>query len=151
MEKHVFESNNGMITVTPTTVTIHHKKGSYHGGKTKEIRIKSISGIEMGQPGKIFAGYIQFMFSGGSEAGGWSRIDAAKNENCIMFRKNKQAMFEECRDLVNRYIEESQSSSGKEAAATSEADELAKWAALKESGAITADEYETKKRQILGL
>jgi hypothetical protein len=35
--------------------------------------------------------------------------------------------------------------------ATSAADELAKWAALRDSGVISAEEFEAKKRQLLGL
>lgn len=149
-DKHVFESGTGIVTVTPSTVTIEHKRGTYHGGKTKEIRIKSISGIEIGKPGAIMAGHIQFMFSGGKESGGRGRIDAAKNENCVMFRKKDLAQFEECKALINRYIEEAQGSAP-QVAASSDADELAKWAQLKESGAITEEEYDVKKRQILGL
>jgi Short C-terminal domain/Bacterial PH domain len=33
----------------------------------------------------------------------------------------------------------------------SAADELAKWAALRDSGVITAEDFEAKKRQLLGL
>jgi hypothetical protein len=149
MEKHVFESGTATVTVTPTTVTIEHKRGTYHGGKTKEIRMKSISGIEIGKPGAILAGHIQFMFSGGKEAGGRGRIDAAKNENCVMFRKKDLAQFEKCRDLVSQYIEESQSGSS-QVNATSDADELSKWLALKNSGVISEEEFEIKKRQIIG-
>jgi hypothetical protein len=35
--------------------------------------------------------------------------------------------------------------------ASSAADELAKWAALRDSGVISAEEFEAKKRQLLGL
>jgi hypothetical protein len=36
-------------------------------------------------------------------------------------------------------------------AVASDADELAKWAALRDSGVITAEDFEAKKRQLLGL
>jgi Bacterial PH domain/Protein of unknown function (DUF2510)/Short C-terminal domain len=36
-------------------------------------------------------------------------------------------------------------------AAPSEADELAKWAALRDSGVISAEDFQVKKRQLLGL
>jgi len=150
MEKHVFESGVAIVEVTPEKVVIRHKRGTYHGGKTKEIRIKSITGIEMKEPGMVMAGYIQFIFSGGKEAGGWSRIDAAKNENTVMFRKKDLKKFLECKALVERYIEQAQSSKP-QVAATSDADELAKWLALKETGAITEEEFQAKKKQILGL
>jgi Short C-terminal domain len=149
MEKHVFESGVAVVEVTPEKVVIKHKRGTYHGGKTKEIRIKSITGIEMKEPGMIMAGYIQFIFSGGKEADGWSRIDAAKNENTVMFRKKELPQFLECKALVERYIEQAQKSSS--AKLLSDADELAKWLALKDAGAITEEEFHAKKRQILGL
>lgn len=149
MESQVFDFKLGKITVTPATVTIEHKKGTYHGGKVKEIRIKSISGIETREPGAIMAGYISFMFSGGKEAGGYGRIDAAKNENTVMVKKEfKQAL--ECKALVEKYMNEIHTAPAQVAVA-SEADELAKWVALRDSGAITEEEYNTKKHQILGL
>lgn len=144
-----FESGTGYITVTPTTVTIEHKRGTYHSRKVKEIRIKSISAVEMKKPGAIKAGYISFIFSGGKEASGRSIFDAVKNENTLMVGKKEYPKFLECKALIDRYIVEAQGSSGK-SAPTSDADELSKWVALKESGAITADEYEAKKQRILG-
>jgi hypothetical protein len=36
-------------------------------------------------------------------------------------------------------------------AASSDADELAKWARLRDSGVISAEDFEAKKRQLLGL
>jgi hypothetical protein len=149
MEEHVFDFKLGKITVTPATVKIEHKKGTYHGGKVKEIRIKSITGIETREPGAIMAGYISFMFSGGKEAGGYGRFEAAKNENTVMVKKDFKQVLE-CKALVERYMYETNSAPA-QVATTSDADELAKWVALRDSGAITAEEYEAKKRQILGL
>jgi hypothetical protein len=36
-------------------------------------------------------------------------------------------------------------------AVSSDADELAKWAGLRDSGVISAEDFEAKKRQLLGL
>ena len=105
--------------------------------------------FEMKEPSMVMAGYIQFIFSGGKEAGGRSRIDAAKNENTVMFRKKDLKKFLECKALVERYIEQAQNNSPVKT--LSSADELAKWLALKDAGAITEEEFQAKKRQILGL
>lgn len=150
-ERHVFESGTGIVTVTPTTITIQHKKGTYHGGKTKEIRIKSISAVEMKEPGRILAGYIQFVFSGGKEAGGRKVLDPVKNENTVMVAKKDFAKFRECKAIVDAYIDRAQSSAPAQVAAASEADELAKWVSLRDQGVITAEEFDAKKKQILGL
>ncbi|MCY7683278.1 SHOCT domain-containing protein [Bacillus velezensis] len=146
-EWKTFESNTGSITVSRSKVIIKHKRGTYHGGKEKEIQIKSISAVEMKKPGKILAGYISFIFSGSKEASGKWVIDAAKNENTLMIGKKQYPDFLKCKELIDQYIEEAQSSSA--AAGPSDADELMKWAALKDSGAITEEEYEVKKREIL--
>jgi hypothetical protein len=150
MEKHVFDAPVATVTVTSEKVVIQHKKGTLHAGKTKEIRIKSITGVEMKEPGMIAAGYIQFIFSGGKEASSYKLMDAVKNENTVMLRKKDFEKFKECKALVDRYIEQAQFSKT-QVAATSEADELAKWLALKEAGAITEEEFQAKKKQILGL
>jgi hypothetical protein len=148
----VFESNVAKVTVTPQTITIEHKKGTYHSGKVKDIRIKSISGVEIKKPGTVMAGYIQFIFSGGKESGGRYRMDAAKNENTVMFRKKEYDSFLECKRLIDQYIEEAQSSKPAVTTPTSsDADELKKWADLREAGAISDEEYDSKKKQILGL
>ncbi|MGG3720247.1 SHOCT domain-containing protein [Bacillus subtilis] len=57
--------------------------------------------------------------------------------------------FLKCKALIDQYIEEAQTSSP--VSTPSDADELMKWAALKDSGAITEEEYEVKKREILGI
>ena len=65
-----------------------------------------------------------------------------------MVRKKYYADFLKCKALIDQYIEEAQTSSP--VSTSSDADELMKWAALKDSGAITEEEYEVKKREILG-
>ncbi len=147
-EQTTYRCDTGSITVEPTKITIKHATGTYHAGKEKEIRIKAISAVEMKKPGKLVAGYISFIFSGGKEASGKWTVDAAKNENTMMVRKKYYADFLKCKALIDQYIEEAQTSSP--VSTPSDADELMKWAALKDSGAITEEEYEVKKREILG-
>ncbi|MFE6373279.1 SHOCT domain-containing protein [Bacillus subtilis] len=147
-EQTTYRCDTGSITVEPTKITIKHAPGTYHAGKEKEIRIKAISAVEMKKPGKLVAGYISFIFSGGKEASGKWTVDAAKNENTMMVRKKYYADFIKCKALIDQYIEEAQTSPT--VSTPSDADELMKWAALKNSGAITEEEYEVKKREILG-
>ena len=85
-EQTTYRCDTGSITVEPTKITIKHAPGTYHAGKEKEIRIRAISAVEMKKPGKLVAGYISFIFSGGKEASGKWTVDAAKNENTMMVR-----------------------------------------------------------------
>ncbi|MFP7479457.1 SHOCT domain-containing protein [Terribacillus saccharophilus] len=150
MSDHYFECGTGSITITPTTVTIQHKKGTYHGGKQKDIQIKSISGIELKEPGRLIAGHISILFSGGTEAGGRKAIDAAKNENSLMISKKYYKDFLECKRVIQEYMN-APSESKVAVAATSDADELAKWVALRDSGVITEEEFTVKKKEIIGI
>jgi hypothetical protein len=150
MSEHVFECGTGSIKVTPTTVTIQHKKGTYHSGKQKDIRIKAISGIELKEPGRIIAGHISIIFSGGKEDGGRKAMDAAKNENSLMIAKKHYKDFLKCKRVIQEYMD-APSESKAPVAATSDADELAKWVALRDSGIITEEEFSVKKKEIIGL
>jgi len=150
MSSQVYDLKLATITVTPDTVTIQHKRGTVHSGKTKELQLKSISGIELQEPGVIMAGYIQFMFSGGKESNAIKRTDVAKHENTVMIGKKEFHKAQEIRDAVNAYMKQSKSAPVA-AAPLSDADELKKWADLRDSGVISAEDFEAKKKQIIGL
>ena len=112
----------------------------------KSIPIKSITAVQIKQP-RLTAGYIQFAYSGASESKG-GIMDAAKDENTITFSTKKElAQANEIKEL----IESLQSEDSQPATQSSDADELLKFKGLLDAGAITEEEYEAKKKQILGL
>lgn len=149
MAVHKFETGTAFITVTPEKVVIEHKKGTYHGGKTKEIRIQSLTGIEIKEPGRILAGYIQFIFSGSSETQGYTRIDAVKNENTVTFSKKHRDDIMRCKSLVEEYMNNSKGND--KTGTSSTADELKKFADLRDQGVLTEEEFNQKKKQLLGI
>ena len=112
----------------------------------KTIPIKSITAIQVKKPG-ITTGYIQFAYSGSSESKG-GVMDAVKDENTILFGNKKE--YEQALKL-KQLIESLQNESSQPTTASSDADELLKFKELLDAGAITEEEYEAKKKQILGL
>lgn len=67
---------------------------------TKTIFIKSLTGIQFKEVGKMTAGYIQFMYAGSIESSK-GIFDATKDENTVMFNsKEQQEDFEKIRDYI---------------------------------------------------
>lgn len=110
----------------------------------KDIQIKQISSIQFKAAGMLTDGYIQFGFLGGRESKG-SWFAAITDENTITFNKKQQIKFEEIKSEVEKMI--SQPMQDK----PSELDDLEKLAELRNKGIITEEEFNAKKKQILGL
>ncbi len=111
----------------------------------KSILLSSISSIQLKKAGLLTNGYIQFSFMGGQEAKG-GIFQGAADENTILFRKKQQAAFEEIKNQIENRTA-SEAPSGK----TSDADELTKFAALRDKGILTEEEFQQKKKLVLGL
>jgi hypothetical protein len=151
-----FKGSNGTVIVTPTKVILKYGKFLGSGKGEKEIRLSSITGIQLKKPG-ITAGYIQFSFSGSSEQKGRSVFDAAKDENTIMC--NSKSQFEgflEAKRLIEEYLDSNNANNNSNSSAPfvepkSDADEIRKFKQLLDEGIITEEEFMAKKKQILGL
>lgn len=148
-EFHEFKGSNGTVVVTPTKVVLKYGKFLGSGKGEKEIRIKSITGVQLKKPG-LLAGYIQFAFSGSSDQKGRSTFDAAKDENTIMCANKKQYEgFIAAKELIDKYLDES--NDAKAVAPLSDAEEIQKYAHLRDQGIITEEEFTAKKKQLLGI
>jgi len=111
----------------------------------KRIPFDSISAIDLKKAWLKEAGYIQFSIMGAERYGGtWS---AAGDENSILINESLNDLAQE---IVN-YIEEKRSNSTTQPQVVSNADELKKYKDLLDSGVITQEEFDTKKKQLLGL
>ncbi|MFO6497600.1 SHOCT domain-containing protein [Bacillus sp. HSf4] len=150
MEQREFKGSNGSVVVTPTKVILKYSRFLGSGKGEKEIRLNSISGIQLKKP-VLTAGYIQFSFSGSSEQKGKSIFDAVKDENTIMC-KNKQQYkgFVEAKELIEKYLNE-EPSTNNFVSKPSSAEELKQFADLRDQGIITEEEFIAKKKQILGI
>lgn len=146
-----FKGHNGQIDLFEDRVVIS-RKGALgfltQGLKgDKAIPFSSITAIQFRDAGAFANGYIQFTVKGGIESRG-GIFAAGADENTVMFRQGKQAEeFSRLRALVETKIMSSKADNGP----VSAADELAKFAALRDRGIITVEEFQQKKRMLLGL
>lgn len=143
---------NGQVEIVGAKIVISRKGAMAfmtHGFKgDKEILISQISSIQYKQAGMMTNGYIQFAFIGGQEAKR-GLLQSTQDENSIVFSRSQQPHFDELKAEIDRIRD----SLDREvpAAPMSGLDELEKLAALKDKGVITEDEFQEKKKQILGL
>lgn len=159
MEK-IMEANGVGQTVTlfPNKIAISGKKGLMGmiaaGGSSQEIRIKEVTGIEFKKAGSMVNGYIQFRTgaSGNSKQGGMLAVfETADDPNTIHFQKAHNNAFMELKDKVEEIMDQMESNQGISVQAPSSADELVKFSALLKDGLITQDEFDKKKKELLGL
>lgn len=151
METVVMEAKgiNGQLELLDSMVRIRRKgvlavmlmglKGD------KEIMLRQISSIQFKKAG-LTNGYIQFAFLGGQEAkgGAWQ---ATSDENTVMFTSGQQPAFER----IKAAIEQRLAAANGNGAAVSSLDELERLASLRDKRIITEQEFEAKKKQLLGL
>jgi len=142
------KGNNGILELEEDKIRIK-RKGFIallsHGAKgDKEIMIDHISSIQFKKVG-ITSGYIQFAFLGGTEAKG-GLLQAGQDENTITFTKKQQPDFEAIKSMI-----EERMTKGKAPSESSSISDLEKLAELKEKGIISEEEFNAKKKQILGL
>lgn len=139
------------ISADENFVTIS-QKSIFTGTSDKKIPLRQISSVEVKKPG-LLAGYIQIAEIGASKNKGFSTgaMQAAQDENSVLF--NWPSDYEAAMK-VKTFIEEQMAkmSSGVQVVqATSAADEITKFKNLLDQGIISAEEFEAKKKQLLGL
>ncbi|MDQ3158974.1 MAG: DUF4429 domain-containing protein [bacterium] len=145
-----YKGYNGTIILTDDGVKIKRgAKGFLLGGGMlrgdKTIPYSSIVAVQLKKAG-MTAGYLQLTLKGGSEAKS-GLMQSTTDENTVNFHSRKNKVFLEAKDL----IEEKLSAANNNKNASSGADELEKMASLKDKGIITQEEFDSKKKQILGL
>jgi Short C-terminal domain/Domain of unknown function (DUF4429) len=145
------DGHNGQLEMTKTSVIIK-RKGVIsflgHGLKgDKEILISQISSVQFKDASNFVNGYIQLAFIGGQEAKG-GILEATKDENTVMFLLEQQPEFESFKQELQERINKSRVTNSK---SHSSLDELEKLASLRDKKIITDEEFEAKKRQLLGL
>lgn len=112
----------------------------------KTIPFTSIAAVQLKKPG-LTNGYIQFSVLGGNESRG-GVLAATQDENTVMFAGKKEyAEMTELKNIVEEKIRLASSSSS----SVSTADELRKFKELLEDGILTQEEFDAKKKDLLGL
>ncbi|MDR1316034.1 MAG: DUF4429 domain-containing protein [Spirochaetales bacterium] len=141
-ELEVFEDK---LTITPKGVLGLMTKGLQG---TKTIPFSSITAIQFKKSGLV-SGYIQFTLHGGKESTGGA-FAAATDENSFMF-SGQNEMAEKVRDYIEERVQAIKALPAAGSDAVSKADEIRKYKALADDGIISMEEFEQKKKQLLGL
>jgi len=144
---------NGQLEFTGNKIAIKRKgmlaKMTQGLKGDKEILIKQISSIQFKPAGALTNGYIQFAFSGGKENKG-GLFDATQDENAIMFNKKQMKEFEEIKSAIEEKIN-SLNQPIIQSAPIDIADQIKKLADLRDSGILTEEEFNAKKKQLLNI
>ena len=147
----VGESTRGKIEIVGEKIRITHKGFvAFTEGTTgtKEILISQISSIQFRPAGKLLLGYIQFTFPGSQDTKGLTA--SAGDENALTFTDEEQPAFEVLKEKIDEIRNDfAQARAG--AAPVSQMDELEKLAALRDRGIVSEEEFQAKKKQILGI
>lgn len=143
-----------VVTVTRDSISILTKgfMNTVNKGITGEKRFffRNMSGVQYKDPG-FTTGYLQFILIGSQESkrgvGG-----AVRDENTILFSKKEQSLLLELKNFIDyRLTQINERLSDNSSAAISSADEILKFKKLLDDGVITQEEFDAKKKQLLGL
>ena len=137
MTKNVFETVRKIITVTPEKVIIRSKKKR---GRTIEYRIDAIVGVEITKP-NLIGGYIKILTT--ADSGTQQMFNIAELTTFAIKKKHYEDILR-CKELIEEYITKAKSNYGA-------AEEIKKFAELRDHGIITEEEFEKKKQQLLGI
>jgi Short C-terminal domain len=148
-EEYVAEGFDGYLRVGPSRLVIEPKGGVktlVGGGKllrgTKEIPLAEVTAVQLrGAPGFGFNGNIQISYTGGLD------LPGLVSENTVYFSKGQQPAFEKAKELIDEY----RHAAARNASAGGDLRDLETLADLRDKGIISVEEFEAKKRQILGL
>lgn len=134
--------HDSFLTVEPRGFANAVNKGLI-GQKTYDLN--NVSGVQYKKPG-FTTGYLQIVLIGGRDARN-GVTGAVKDENSITFSKKEDHLILEIKEYIEKYIHERSSGSS----ASSNLDEIKKLKDLLDIGAITNEEFEAKKAQLLNL
>jgi hypothetical protein len=114
----------------------------------REVLLSRISSVDFQPVGRFVDGYIQFVLVGEQEAEGVTS-EPVGNENRVTFTRSQQAGFERLYLAIRQRIGRLMAGEAKEA--PSDLEYLERLASLRDKRIITEEEFNAKKRQILGL
>ena len=149
------KGHTGQLIVTDRKIIIKRKglggaiaRGVLAGDK--EIPIKSITAIEFKNAGWLANGRIQFSILGevGHKGGA---VSAVNDENTLIFTKGQQDAFVQAKQLIEDLMTKAEQPAQPIMHQLSAADELKKFAELKQQGLITEEEFAKKKKELLGV
>ena len=114
----------------------------------KKFYYSDLTSVQFRDPGMITDGYMEFEYPGsrsGNSSGAYS------SENAIAFTKKDLEKMKEIYNYVDGKIREYKNKGNGTVQQLSPADELKKFKDLLDAGIITQDEFDAKKKELLGL
>lgn len=150
MEQYKFEmmGANGTLYVTDHSIIIKRQGVNaflaFGLSGEKEIPFSSITAVQVRKAGMLVKGYIQFSILGGNESTG-GLTDAWNDENTVVLKSENNDIALQIKSYIQEHIKKQQTVSTQ----TSNADEILKYKQLLDLGAITPEEFESKKRELL--
>ena len=153
-EKYFVDLLRSTLHVYDDYCEISGKAGTLNCTKgTKKLYYSDLTSVQFKLPGGFFAGYIQFEYPGSDT----TNKSPYESENAVVFnKKDNIKLMEEIYNFVERRISEEKQAKRAPAGtviqqATSPAEELKKMKELLDMGIITQEEFDAKKKQLLGL
>ena len=114
----------------------------------KKFYYSDLTSVQFRDPGMITDGYMEFEYPGsrsGNSSGAYS------SENAIAFTKKDLEKMKEIYNYVDGKIREYKNKGNGTVQQLSPADELKKFKELLDAGIITQEEFDAKKKELLGL
>lgn len=149
-ELYIVEYVAGILKVYEDRCTISAKKnalnflvGKFTQGE-KVFYYSDITSVQFKEPDMFSDGYIEFETAGSHGSGSGSGF---LSENRFAFNKKQLGDMLE----VRKFIEDKVRANKNGSAQVTSADELKKYKDLLDSGVITQEEFDAKKKQLLGL
>jgi hypothetical protein len=113
----------------------------------KDILISKIVSIRFKKAGILADGYIQFIFEEKGPKDKSTESEVGDDENVVIFRSGQQEAFEAIREAIEQKMIGGRTGPRQ----ASNFDELVRLSELLDKRIITEDEFNQKKKQILGL
>jgi hypothetical protein len=148
------KGRNGTVEFDGRAVTIHRtgfRARSSIGKGTKVIPVESVAAVQWKPAGGLVNGFIEFTVPGGREGRsqmGRQTLDAATNENAVIFTKKQMPEFE----VVRQAVQQAQvaQSGPQQTPGSNLSGELANLAQLHAQGVLSDAEFGAAKRRLLG-
>jgi hypothetical protein len=156
------KATNGIITLYDDKVIISRKSlGGFASQGNKGDRIifyKDISSIEYKKPSMMANGYLQFIIPGTQTTNNkvglfGSSIDSLKDPNTIILRAFNSEVPKKADEIYKILLDKISESRNTTAVIQKEssADEIRKYKQLLDEGIINQEEFDIKKKELLGI
>lgn len=122
--------------------------GSTNG--QKRIPIEEITSVQLKEPEGLTVGFIQFSYAGSTELRG-NVMQAMHDENAVPVSAANVPLAREIADYIYAQKKVLKNNSDVQVQAASAMDELKKLKELLDMGVVTPEEFDAKKKQLLGL